>query len=152
MKSLEEVIQAYTLCENCRSEDCEVCPYFDSDEKDCRSDDRDFDSFYWLKQYQEDRDEYLKRIKILQQTLDIVKYPDPLPWEFFPLRKGKPVWIKFMGTYSGLSRWAIITRIEKDKLCFTASDGVDGYNGHLYKRDMGKEWEIYTKEVKNENI
>ena len=82
----------------------------------------------------------------------MVKYPDPLPWELFPLRKGKPVWIKFIGTYNGLSRWAIITRIEKDILYFTASDGVDGYNGHLYKRDMGIEWEVYTKEVKNESI
>ena len=152
MKTLNEVIQAYTLCERCRAEDCEICPYYDKNEEDCRSDDRDFDSFYWLKQYKEDRDEYLNRIETLRQALEVVKYPDPLPLEFLPLKKGKPVWIKFMGVYSGLSRWAIITRIEEDKICFTASDGVDGYNGYLYKRDMGKEWEVYNKEVKNESV
>ena len=110
------------------------------------------DSLYWLKQYRDTREDLSNKIEVLRQALDVVKYPDPLPWEFFPLRKGKPVWIKFMGAYNNLSRWAIITRIEKDKLCFTASDGVDGYNGHLYKRDMGIEWEVYTKEVKNEDI
>ena len=110
------------------------------------------ESIHYLKQYREDRDEYLNKIEVLRQALEVVNYPNPLPWEFFPLRKGKPVWIKFMGAYSWLSRWVIITRIEKDKLYFTASDGVDGYNSFLYKRDMGIEWEAYTKEVKNENI
>ena len=111
-----------------------------------------YDSLYWLKQYRDTREDLSNKIEVLRQALDVVKYPDPLPWEFFPLKKGKPIWIKFIGAYNDLSRWAIITRIEEDKLCFTASDGVDGYNGHLYKRDMGIEWEAYTKEVKNEDI
>jgi len=110
------------------------------------------DSIYWLKQYRDIKEDLTNKIEVLRQALDVVNYPSPLPWEFFPLRKGKPVWIKFMGVYSGLSRWAIITRIEEDKICFTASDGVDGYNGFLYKKDMGIEWEAYTKEVKNESV
>ena len=106
------------------------------------------ESIYYLKQYREEREELKEKIAVLWQSLESVKYSSPIPWEFLILKIGKPVWIKFRGAYESLSRWAIITRIKKDIVCFTASDGVQGYNGFAYKKDKGIDWEIYDREQK----
>ena len=75
---------------------------------------------------------------------------DPLSWNELRTMEGKPVWVEWIsGTWKGLNKWVILSRIDDDYLVFTASDVAgQSYNGQLRLMNLGKTWQAYRKERK----
>ena len=52
MKTLDEVINSFELCNSSNALDCLKCPYYDNDKEiGCRSDDKEEDALQYLKEY-----------------------------------------------------------------------------------------------------
>ena len=142
MKTLDEVIKAYELCihPNIR---CLECPYHE----DGCPENRKQDAFHYLLEY---RDIKVQAEEAISKQLKIkfTEYNDPLTWDELKQMEGKPVWVEWIsGTWKGLNKWVILSRIDDDYLVFTASDVAgQSYNGQLRLMNLGKTWQAYRKE------
>lgn len=164
MKTLDEVIEAWTICfsDNSRS-NCTGCPYADEDgEAACFNHDRE-DALHYLKMYRSDKAQYEidrkqwetagkdareayekardKHIAKLKE-LDIGTLNNPLSWDELRTMEGKPVWVELFG--SGFGEWDLCHAQLDDRIWFTDGNGLIF---DLSEETLGKTWQAYRKEL-----
>ena len=154
MKMLNEVIDAMERCSIPHYFDCKGCPYEDDDaEVECKSDDRDADVLYYLRELAHylaeldnpdgEHQQLLKCQSLLQDFYrnkpSLGESPNYIPLDFHQLAEmiGEPVYIKDNGCRG---HWEIVTMVRK------TVDGEDvGFRGYNQWQRVGKN--IYrTKE------
>ena len=133
METLDEVIK--------NIEAMWVCPSSDGADEYCELMSVREDALHYLKEYRTTQTAYIKAMADLEDN-------PPLTWDELKGIVGKPVWVEWIsGTWKGLTKWAILNRIDDDYLVFTASDVAgQSYNGHLRLINLGKTWQAYRKE------
>ena len=158
MKSLDELLLSYELCKSSNAMDCTKCPYYDDDrEIGCRSDDKDDDSFYYLKEYKQktkDFEDILTDYVALKQYWAEQQENPPLTWSELSQMRGKPAWVEwYNGSWKGKGIWVIIGNIKENVMSFTASDIASyAYNGQLYRIQIDDIWKAYRKEMIHEEV
>ena len=147
MKTLDEVIKKFELCNSYSYDMCNSsCPYFD-DKCAC-----DPDALYYLLEYQEMKEHLacLDDGEIRGDDTQVVNNP-PLSWDELRQMEGKAVWIDSVPL---VRRWVIIKKFHpiggnKNLFDMEVEDG-----GHFLRKNMRRDdpawWQAYRKERKNE--
>lgn len=149
MKSLNEVIKKFELCNSYSYDMCNnSCPYFD-DKCAC-----DPDALYYLLEYREMKEHLacLDDSEIRGDDTQIVNNP-PLTWDELKDMEGKPIWLESHGNITEFTGWAIINEILSDRIYFILSQHDDGFISTeiaVPNFTINKEWNVYRKERKNE--
>ena len=141
MKSLNEVIKKFELCNSYSYDMCNGnCPYFD-DKCAC-----DPDALYYLREYQEMKEHLacLNDGEIRGDNTQIVNNL-PLTWDELKDMEGKPIWVEYEGFAPD---WEIIIYIGNTK--WKWGEVIETHLSILHKENQGKTWKAYRKERKNE--
>lgn len=157
MTTLDDVIEAMERCSIPHYFDCHGCPYEDDDaEVGCRSDDRDADVLYYLRElahYLAELDnpdgEHQQLIKCQALLHDFYRN-DPLTWDELRQMEGKPVWVEGdHGCIWGQKAWSLI-RLDPENddivICINTDNGVH-YEFAIGQEDYGIDWQAYRKEL-----
>ena len=166
MRSLEEVIKAWSICfsDNSRS-DCTGCPYADEDgDAACFNHDRE-DALHYLKEYQailplvpsliNTAIAAQKKGKTIEDLyhdavneLAELKNQDwkdrclPLTWDELQTMEGKPVWVE-KSQDDEPKGWLLILQTNQDVVNCTTKHGNSFY---LYRTLYDGKWQAYRKE------
>ena len=141
MKTLDEVIKAFEICDETVTANCPDCPY-DIDCENVPGEDLRTDALHYLREYREKHDEILRMEEALGYC-EIMANP-PLTWDELRAMTGKPVWIEDnIDEPEDLTKyWAIYRRIEKAQETEYALLSEFYYD----KAQYGKTWQAYRKE------
>ena len=159
MKTLDEVIKAWTICfsDNSRS-NCTGCPYADEDgEAACFNHDRE-DAFHYLKEYRSKEMFYNQSIDHLLMMINEhedrvcaylaeMRKNDPLIWSELKQMEGKPVWVEEKYSFSDEwhGQWEVIRGVwenefDDDPYLWMTDDE------YRHKDTLGEIWQAYRKE------
>ena len=141
MKTLDEVIKKFELCNSYSYDMCNSsCPYFD-DKCAC-----DPDALYYLLEYREMKEHLacLDGATLHGDDTQIVNNP-PLTWDELKDMEGKPIWVEYEGFAPD---WEVIIYTGNTK--WKCGEVIETHLSILYKENQGKEWKAYRKERKNE--
>ena len=105
------------------------------------------DAIYYLKEYQEKREEICKIAKIIadswelrKQTMAFEDRNDPISWDELKEMEGKPVWIEDPGR----KEWMIIDHVVDEDTKYERLYIQSFYPRSFYKHDH--QWKAYRKE------
>ena len=157
LKTLDETIKGIEYCLNPADElgncngDCPYCPSCDPEGKTIK-----LDVLHYLKEQQEYIHTLEKKYHDTVTELNFLKDENwkdanlPLTWEELKQFNGKPVLVE----WKDQQKWVLITDVKADVIAYFISFDVAKvpYNGHLWKVDMGTEWEAYKKERRTDEI
>lgn len=110
------------------------------------------DALYHLKKYKRVQNK-IEKIALgnIEDTLDKLDNK-PLTWNELKQMEGKPVWVEWIsGCWKGSKKWILSHGCDDLMMVFTALDVAKvSYDGHLRKISLGKTWQAYRKEKKND--
>lgn len=161
MKTLDEVIKAFEICDETVTANCPDCPY-DIDCENVPGEDLRTDALHYLKEYRSekamweaDRKGYLNwieqykeaREKHQQAVIELKKNP-PLTWDDLLAIAGQPVWVECAEETHLKPFWGLVGRYTGHSIPFYTlapiGEGCSIAYGH--KNDMGINWIAYRKE------
>ena len=141
MKMLDEVITALEICSTHLRCD-EVCPYHKSG---CIEYEMEKDALHYLREYREKQaitdalPDYYELVNFWAEQQE----NNPLTWDELKGMEGKPVWVEVDENWYG-KFWAFV-EVENDAYVNFYQKGQE-YPEDLWKRNMGKTWNVFRKE------
>ena len=140
MKTLDEVIKAFEICDETVTANCPDCPY-DIDCENVPGEDLRTDALHYLREYKK----YNDTMCALPDYYEWVHSTDnpPLTWQELQRMECKPVYVVYHTMRT--KGWALVEYADDERIDFTTPSAM---RLTVFERQMGKTWQAYRRELK----